>query len=81
MMNCMMGMGMMGFLGLLLVLVLGAAVLAVIWLVQHMRASEPGLGRQQASSEAAQEILKLRYVRGEIDADTYVRMKRELAEE
>ena len=67
-------MGMIGSGFLLFAGIISAVVLAVIWLVRRTN------GHNQAT-ESPLEILKRRYARGEIDAEHYEAMKRELEEE
>lgn len=63
-----MGLGMLG--GVVFwVLVIAGVVLAVRWLVE----------RSGTRADTPAEILDRRFARGEIDADEYARMKRELA--
>jgi mono/diheme cytochrome c family protein len=74
--NGMMGgnMGMMGSGFLLLFIgIIATVVLAVIWLVRRTQGRDP-------AAESPLEILKRRYARGEIDAEQYEAMKRELEE-
>lgn len=54
------------------ILIIAGVVLVVRWLVDRgSRASAP-------PTESALEILKKRYARGEIDHETYERMKRDI---
>ncbi len=79
-MNCMMGggwimfgmfFGLLLFIGLVVVVVLG-----IIWLVR-----QPGHARPSPlAPEASGEILKRRYAQGEITAEQYETMQRQLGE-
>ena len=52
-------------------------IVAVIWVIRS--AASPGGGRQPPETrESALEILKARYARGEISAEEYQRMRREI---
>jgi putative membrane protein len=78
----MMGGGMMGWMvlgWLLVVLVLAAAIAGIVLvIVRASRNSPPPGSTPERPANAALEILKRRYAQGEIDAEQYERMKRQL---
>ena len=76
-----MGSGMMG-LGPVWVLVLLVALVAlVIWVVRLLfpQSTASAAQEQDAGDESALEIAKRRYARGEITAEEFARLKRDLA--
>ena len=84
MMDGMMGGGMMGWmvLGWLLTLVvLVALVVAIVWAIGRAVGNfrSPGAASERPANTAL-DILKRRYAQGEIDAEQYERMKRQIEE-
>lgn len=73
-------MGGMGFAGIVWLLgclaILVLIIIAVIWLVGRLR---DGSATPRARVSAAREELDHRYAKGEIDRDTYLQMRRDLA--
>lgn len=61
--------GWMWGMGLFWILVLALVIAAVVWLVR----SSSGVGRPSSRDTSAEEILRQRYARGEIDEDEYRR--------
>ena len=75
-MDGMMGDGMMGgglmILFMILWLIFLVAIIAlIVWLVMRLFASQRGGERQQARGDSAEQILRERFARGEIDAEEY----------
>ncbi len=73
MMNGMEGMdGMMGggFM-ILWLLFLVALIALVVWLLMRLFSNRRGAERQEARGDSAEEILRERFARGEIDAEEY----------
>jgi putative membrane protein len=73
--------GVWGWLGLILmiafwILVIAGIVLLVRWLIRQGHGSGGGGG-----SESALDVLERRYAKGEISAEEYRRMKREISDE
>lgn len=79
--NGMGGMGMGGPLMMIVFLLVSLLVIgAVVWLIVRLVRDESGGGDGAGASrsESAEEILKRRYARGEIDRSTYRRMSDDL---
>src|SRR5918994_1588548 len=77
------GWGTLGILGVLFQLLFWGGLLAVIvWAVVHITANRQGGGAEaKAGGNSAEEVLKQRFVRGEIDAEEYEERRRVLREE
>ncbi|MDO8586678.1 MAG: SHOCT domain-containing protein [Armatimonadota bacterium] len=67
------GWWMMLLMGLFWLLVVAGVIALIVWLVSRTRASGGG------QTDAALDILRQRYARGEIDQGEYERMKQELS--
>ena len=65
------GFGMMGFGMLAMVAFWGAIIVGLVWMVSR--------SRTRSETEEAADILRRRYAAGEIDQETYERMRRNLA--
>lgn len=64
---------------LLMILVVGAIVAGVVYLVRALPNPRDGAGeRQSQNGSSAQRILDERYARGEIDRDDYIRRRDDL---
>jgi uncharacterized membrane protein len=63
---------------LLLILFLALAVLALAWLVRLLRGGGPGPSGKVPATDAAVESVRLRYARGEIGRDEFVRVSSDL---
>ncbi len=71
-MDGMMGDGMMGGGFMILWLIFLVAIIAlIVWLVMRLFASQRGSERQEARGDSAEQILRERFARGEIDAEEY----------
>ena len=77
------GWGTLGILGVLVQLLFWGGLLAVIvWAVVRITANRQGSGADtKAGANSAEEVLKQRFVRGEIDAEEYKERRRVLREE
>lgn len=62
--------------GIMMILFWGLVILGVVFLVRI--AMNAGRGSPGRGPESPLDILKKRYARGEIDRETYERMKREI---
>jgi len=63
-----------GFMWLVWILI----IVAVVWVIKSAASSGTGTTQPPSSHESALEILKARYARGEITAEEYQRMRKEL---
>ena len=68
----------MGWMGLWWVIGLGLLVLLVVVAARGVRQPWTGLGSGEPPPETPEETLRKRYARGEIDEDTFRRMRDEL---
>jgi len=74
----MMGWGMMGWLGpIMMVVFWGVVIVAIIYLVRWLASSTRG-SQTQRLEDAALEILKKRYARGEINKEEFTEKKKDL---
>jgi putative membrane protein len=77
------GWGVLGILGLLVQLLFwGGLVAVIVWAVVRITANRQGGGADAKTGEnSAEEVLKQRFVRGEIDQEEYEERRRVLREE
>jgi putative membrane protein len=76
------GWGMLGILWMLVPLLLWGGLLAVIvWAVMRIAANRQGNAGTRAGQDSAEDILRQRFARGEIDAEEYEQLHRILNEQ
>ena len=77
------GWGVSGIIGTLVPLLLfGGLIAMIVWAVVRVTANRPGGGAEpRAGGNSAEEVLRQRFARGEIDAEEYEERHRVLREE
>ena len=63
--------GMMGGFMIFGLLFLVAIIALIVWLVMRLLPNQPGRNRPEAREDSAEQILRERFARGEVDAEEY----------
>lgn len=73
--------GVWGILWMLIALgVLALLIAGIVWLVHSMTSEDRGGPPSPGAGASARDIIDMRYARGEIDRDEYVRARRDLGD-